>query len=225
MFRNLEYIPKDPAHRFRFETYDIDLSILNAFRRIILTNIPVIGFDGEDNPSLEVLVNTGPLHNEYILQRFGCIPIHFNETDIDTFNSDDYIFELNVKNDDSTMLNVTTHDFTIIKKETPLSHKEVTKLFPVDSISNDPILITRLRQGEHLHIKGKAVKKTAYEHGGLVPALATLRFNQDLSISATTAQAIAETINKTCDLMNIESERCDPKQITEKDIKNIGMKY
>ena len=183
MFRNLEYIPKDPAHRFRFETYDIDLSILNAFRRIILTNIPVIGFDGEDNPSLEVLVNTGPLHNEYILQRFGCIPIHFNETDIDTFNSDDYIFELNVKNDDSTMLNVTTHDFTIIKKDTPLSHKEVTKLFPVDSISNEPILITRLRQGEHLHIKGKAVKKTAYEHGGLTPALATFKFMQDPGIA------------------------------------------
>ena len=95
MFRNLEYIPKDPAHRFRFETYDIDLSILNAFRRIILTNIPVIGFDGEDNPSLEIIENTGPLHNEYILQRFGCIPIHLNEIDIDTFNSDDYILKDN----------------------------------------------------------------------------------------------------------------------------------
>ena len=88
MFRNLQFIPNDPAKRFTFEAYDIDLSILNAFRRIILTNIPVIGFDGEDNPSLEVIVNTGPLHNEYILQRFGCIPIHFNETDIDTFNTD-----------------------------------------------------------------------------------------------------------------------------------------
>lgn len=183
MFQNLEYIPNDPAKRFRFEAHNIDLSILNAFRRIILTDIPVVGFDGEDNPSLEIIVNTGPLHNEYILQRFGCIPIHLNETDIDTFNSDDYIFELNVKNEESNMLNITTHDFTVIKKDTPLSHKEVITLFPSDSISKEPILITRLRQGEHLHIKGKAVKKTAYEHGGLTPALATFKFMQDPGIA------------------------------------------
>lgn len=186
MFRNLQYIPNDPARRFTFEAYDVDLSILNAFRRIILTNIPVVGFDGEDKPSLEIIENTGPLHNEYILQRFGCIPIHLNEIDIDTFESDDYLFELNIKNESSSTLNVTTHDFTVLKKDKPLSQKEVHMLFPVDPISKDPILITRLRQGEHLHIKGKAVKKTAYEHGGLVPALATLRFNQDLSIATET---------------------------------------
>ena len=183
MFRNLEYIPNDPAKRFRFEAHNIDLSILNAFRRIILTDIPVVGFDGEDNPSLEIIVNTGPLHNEYILQRFGCIPVHLNESDIDTFNSDDYIFELNVKNEESNMLNITTHDFTVIKKDKPLSHKEVITLFPSDSISKEPILITRLRQGEHLHIKGKAVKKTAYDHGGLTPALATFKFMQDPGIA------------------------------------------
>ena len=183
MFRNLQYIPNDPAHRFTFEVYDIDLSILNAFRRIILTNIPEIGFDGEDNPSLEIIENTGPLHNEYILQRFGCIPIHLNEIDIDTFNSDDYIFELNIKNNESNMLNVTTHNFTVFKKDKALSHKEVISLFPLDPISNDPILITRLRQGEHLHVKGKAVKKTAYDHGGLTPALATFKFMQDPAIA------------------------------------------
>jgi DNA-directed RNA polymerase subunit L len=183
MFRNLQYIPNDPARRFTFEAYEIDLSILNAFRRIILTNIPVIGFDGEDTPSLEVIENTGPLHNEYILQRFGCIPVHLNESDIDTFESDDYLFELNVKNTEATMLNVTTHNFTVLKKEKALSHKEVLALFPNDIISKEPLLITRLRQGEHLHVKGKAVRRTAHQHGGFTPALATLRFMQDPAVA------------------------------------------
>lgn len=183
MFRNLQNIPNDPAKRFSFEAYDIDLSILNAFRRIILTDIPVIGFDGEDVSSLEIIANTGPLHNEYVLQRFGCIPIHLNESDIDTFNPDDYIFELNIKNTTSTMLNVTTHDFTVVKQNIDLSHKEVTTLFPADMISNEPILITRLREGEHLHVKGKAVKQTAHKHGGFTPALASFRFAQDPAIA------------------------------------------
>ena len=183
MFRNLQYIANDPSHRFTFEAYDIDLSILNAFRRIILTDIPVIGFDGEEHASLEVIENTGPLHNEYILQRFGCIPIHLNESDIDTFESDDYIFELNIKNEDSIILNVTTHNFTVTYKDKALSHKEIITLFPADPISKDPILITRLRQGEHLHVKGKAVRRTAHDHGGFTPALATLRFMQDSAIA------------------------------------------
>jgi DNA-directed RNA polymerase subunit L len=183
MFRNLQYIPNDPARRFTFEIQDLDLSIVNAFRRIILTDIPVIGFDGEDHPSIEIIVNTGPLHNEFILHRFGCIPIHLNETDIDIFETDDYLFELNVKNETTSRIDVTTHNFTIMKKDRALSHKEVLGFFPNDPISKDPILITRLRQGEHLHVKGKAIRRTAREHGGVTPALATLRYMQDPAIA------------------------------------------
>ena len=191
MFRNLQYIPNDPAKRFTFECQDLDISIINAFRRIILTDIPVIAFDGEDSPTLEIITNTGPLHNEYILQRFGCIPIHFNETDIDTFESDDYLFELNVKNDTNAMLNVTTHNFTVTNKNTALSYKEVLQLFPSDSISKEPILITRLRQGEHLHVKGKAVRRSGRDHGGFIPALASLQYMQDPSIATKTLNTLS----------------------------------
>jgi DNA-directed RNA polymerase subunit L len=183
MFRNLQYLPNDPAKRFTFEAHNIDLSILNAIRRIILTDIPVIGFQGEENPSLDIIVNTGPLHNEFILHRFGCIPINFKEDEIDTFESNDYIFELDVKNESDIMVNVTTHNFTIQKKETKMSVKEVLSLFPVDSISKDPILITRLRQGEHLHLKGVAFRKTARDHGGYTPAICSFQFIQDPAIA------------------------------------------
>ena len=183
LFKNLQYIPNDPAKRFNFEIHNVDLSIINAIRRIIITDIPVIGFDGEEHPSIEVIQNTGPLHNEYIMQRFGCIPINLNENDIDTYESDDYIYELLVKNETTTTINVTTHDFTVIKKDNALSHKDVQSLFPVDNISNDPILITRLRQGEVIHVKGKAVRRTARDHGGFTPALASYRFIQDPNVA------------------------------------------
>jgi DNA-directed RNA polymerase subunit L len=191
IFRNAEYIPNDPAKRFRFEAYDVDISILNAFRRIIITDIPVIGFDGEDTPSLEIIENTGPLHNEYLLQRFGCIPIHLNENDVDTFETDDYLFEIDVKNDTTTMLNVTTHNFIVSHKNKQLTQKEVIELFPNDFISKEPILITRLRQNEHVHIKGKAVRRTGRDHGGFVPALATLRYMEDPAIATQTLNVLA----------------------------------
>jgi len=183
IFRNAQYIPNDPAKRFTFEAYDVDISILNAFRRIIITDIPVIGFDGEDTPSLEIIENTGPLHNEYLLQRFGCIPIHLNEDDIDTYETDDYLFELQVKNDTSSMLNVTTHNFVVTKKDKQLTHKELIELFPNDSLSKEPILITRLRSNEKVHIKGKAVRRTGRDHGGFVPALASFRYMEDPAIA------------------------------------------
>ena len=45
--------------------------------------------------------------------------------------------------------------------------------------------------------------------------------NQDLSISSNTAIIIAQLINQYCDIVEDDSDRCDPSRITEKDIKNI----
>ena len=57
----------------------MDLSIVNGIRRVILTEIEVVGFYGEDEPSVEIHKNTGPLHNEFMKHRIGLIPINVNE--------------------------------------------------------------------------------------------------------------------------------------------------
>lgn len=181
MFRNVE-LNKNTA---TFEIYNVDLSVVNAIRRTILTDIPAISFRGEDEPSLEIIKNNGPLHNEILLHRFGLIPIHFNEEETESFNPDDYEFELNVENNGNNMINVTTNDINIRKNGNELTSKEKQRLLPYNSITKDYILITRLRSGEHLHVRGKAVQGTSRLHAGFSPvSLCTFSFIQDSVLSS-----------------------------------------
>jgi hypothetical protein len=46
-------------------------------------------------------------------------------------------------------------------------------------------------------------------------------FSQDVEINYLLAAGISGVINKVCDLLENDSDRCDPKEITEKDIKNL----
>ena len=171
-----------PANnRYTFDINGIDLGLVNGIRRIILADIPIVGFDGEIHPSLEIEINDGPLHNEFILHRLGLIPIYFSEQETDEFVSDDYEFSLDIQNNDVVMINVTTHDFKVKKLGVELDKKEVNRLFPIDSITKSPILITRLRPGERLKVvNGRAIKSSASHHAGFsAVSLCTFEFTQN----------------------------------------------
>jgi nicotinamide mononucleotide adenylyltransferase len=45
--------------------------------------------------------------------------------------------------------------------------------------------------------------------------------NQQIEISYSTANKIAETINHFCDLFKTQTDFCDPKSVQEKDIRNL----
>lgn len=185
MFRNYAYDPKDPAQTHSFEIHGVDLSLVNAMRRVILTDIEVVGFSGEEEPSLEVVANTGRLHNEIMLHRFGLLPLHVSEVDTDAFEEGQYAFELNKVNKTEDMINVTTHDFAVTKDDRALTEQEVRRMFPVDMVSKAPVLITRLRPHEQLHVKGVAVKRTARFHAGFSPvSLCTFFFMEDPVLAA-----------------------------------------
>ena len=159
MFKNYIYEPKSGKHSFDID--NIDLSIANSIRRIILTEIPVVGFYGEDEPSIDIITNTGPLHNEFMKHRIGLIPINVSEVITDKYIDNDYKFELNVMNNTSSTINITTADFTGTYKDIELTVNELKMLFPTNPITKSNILITRLRAGEELNLIAKAVKKTA----------------------------------------------------------------
>jgi DNA-directed RNA polymerase subunit L len=185
MFRNYKHDAKDPSQTHGFEVFGVDVSIVNALRRVILTDIDVVGFSGEESPSLEVVTNTGRLHNEIILHRFGLLPIHIDEMETDAFDSTQYEFELHKKNTLDEMINVTTHDFIVRKDGAQLPETQVHKLFPRDMVSKQPILITRLRSGEELHVRGQAIKSTARFHAGFCPvSLCTFFYVQDPVLAA-----------------------------------------
>ena len=159
MFKNYNYDKYSQKHSFDIE--NLDLSVINGIRRIILTEIPVVGFYGEEETSIEMITNTGPLHNEFMKHRIGLIPINVDEDITDNYEDDDYKFELNVNNTGSTTINITTANINGSYKNKDLSITELKELFPTNPITKENILITRLRPNEELHFNATAIKRTA----------------------------------------------------------------
>jgi len=63
------------------DSYGFDKSLANAIRRVLLTDIPTVGFnlysDGENN-DLTMTVNNSSLHNEMLLHRIALMPLYIN---------------------------------------------------------------------------------------------------------------------------------------------------
>ena len=98
---------------FTFDLENTRPSMANALRRIILSEVPTVGFQTEnyEQSTLRVIKNTSSLHNEFLLHRMSLIPIHIQ--DPSSFNPDHFEFELNVKNDSVQAKNITTKDKNI----------------------------------------------------------------------------------------------------------------
>jgi DNA-directed RNA polymerase alpha subunit/DNA-directed RNA polymerase subunit L len=186
-FQNYSY--DEPSGCSSFEINNIDLAIINGIRRVILTDIPIPGIIGEklenDDPSVDILINNGALHNEIIIHRIGLIPICLKEEEIDDYKDNSIHIELNVKNTTNKTLDVRTSDITATREtETRntanISKEELATIFPANKISGDHILITRLRTGEHLHFKAKVVKRAGRDNASFNPvSLSNFSYIQD----------------------------------------------
>lgn len=170
MFHNYVYDSKDPSDKHSFEIHDVDIAIINGLRRTILTDIPVIGISGEENVSVDIIVNTGPLHNEIISHRIGLIPLNFSEEDTEKFDENtSYQFELNLKNESNIIENIETDKITGKKNEVSLTKQELANIFPANKVTKNHILITKLRTNEHLHFIANAIKNTARFNASFSP--------------------------------------------------------
>lgn len=167
MFSSYNY--HDKANRHSFLISNVDLAVVNSIRRILLSEIPVVGFYGEDEPTVKIPFNSGPLHNEFMIHRIGLIPIHVSEAITESYEDDDYEFEINIHNKSNEILNITTEHFKGTYKEKELSKKELEALFPANKISKSHVLITRLRPNEHIHIKATAIKRTGKLNAAFSP--------------------------------------------------------
>lgn len=180
MFRNYKYDSKDPSGKHSFEIHDVDVSVINGIRRTILTDIPIPGIIGEDNPTVEIIKNTGPLHNEILSHRIGLLPVCMTEDEIESYEDDSVQLELNVLNEGNNMLNVSSADIKGKRAGKDLTKKELEKMFPVNPVSKSHVLITRLRTSEQLHFKASLVKKTARFNAAFSPvSLANFYYMQD----------------------------------------------
>lgn len=153
---------------FKFTLSGINVSLANAIRRIILSEIPTLAFKTEihSENTCNIEINTSRLHNEILKQRLGCIPIHMkiplhkNEADSLTGK---YILEVDVTNDTENILYVTTEHFKIKNKTNNhyLTEEETRKIFPKNILTQSYIDFARLRPKISETIPGEQLKLTA----------------------------------------------------------------
>lgn len=145
-----KYIPRivsktDERGELRFTIDKINVSLANAIRRTILSDIPTFVFRTfpYSECKASITTNTSRLHNEILKQRLSCIPIHITETD---FPFKDYAVEVAVSADASEIRYITTKDFKLKNKTTSkyLTDVKVHEIFPPNPITGDYIEFARL---------------------------------------------------------------------------------
>ena len=163
----------DEENIFKFTIKDINVSLANALRRIILSEIPTVVFrtSPHDKNDAIITTNTSRFNNEIIKQRLSCIPIKITDPE---FPLDEHIIEVDVINDTQNIIYVTSKDFKIKNINTGKYLNDVARdeIFQPDKITGDYIDFVRLRPklsdnipGEQLSLSCKFSIGTAKENG------------------------------------------------------------
>jgi DNA-directed RNA polymerase alpha subunit/DNA-directed RNA polymerase subunit L len=147
---------------FKFTLSNINVSLANAIRRTMLSDIPTLAFYTETHEGNECTIheNTTRLHNEILKHRLSCIPIHMTDHEVLPGN---YILDVDVVNDTDTTRIVTSEDFRIRNKTTNnyLTANEIIKIFPPCPKTNMYIDFARLRPKIGNTIPGEKLKLTS----------------------------------------------------------------
>lgn len=157
---------KEEDGKMTFTISKTDVSYVNAIRRTILSDVPIIVFRTtpyQENKA-NIMINTSRLNNEIVKQRLSCVPICVKN--IEEFPYKNYLLEIDVENKTDTVMIVTTDDFKIrdTVSNKYLDDGEVKKIFPpfIPPIGNGEYYIDflRLRPKISDEIPGERIKLT-----------------------------------------------------------------
>tara|TARA_B000000477_G_scaffold35860_1_gene30635 strand:- start:4767 stop:5768 length:1002 start_codon:yes stop_codon:yes gene_type:complete len=142
----------EKLNRISIETKDIDVSILNGIRRVLLMDIPILGFIGNGiDTTVNIIENTTVLNNEIIANRIALIPLDVSEEYNDKYISGENKLEIELKVSCTENIKlITTQDLIVT-----IDQQKVPNFFKKPYIT-----ITKLRKNESLHLKAEAVKET-----------------------------------------------------------------
>jgi DNA-directed RNA polymerase subunit L len=133
----------------------------------MITDIPTVVIRTElyEQNQCQIEINTTRLHNEILKHRLSCIPVNVDfkeEAELEGF-ANDYVLELDVKNEGEHTIYVTTDDFRIRSKTTGkfVTKEETRKIFPPHDKTNYYIDFVRLRPKLSDTIPGEHIKLTA----------------------------------------------------------------
>jgi DNA-directed RNA polymerase subunit L len=118
------------------------VTFVNALRRIILGSIPTVVVQ-----DIQILNNTTQMPHEMLKHRLEMLPINVNPGDAPTIR--DTVIELNIlENKDQKGIEViTTNNFTVASG--------IDGLIMKDRDLDTPLLFTKVRPGEGLHVRGR----------------------------------------------------------------------
>ena len=158
----IELISNITDDELKFRLNNVDVSIANSLRRVILSEIPIIVFrvSPNDKNKCNITANTCGLNNEIVKHRLSCIPIHIK--DVEEFPYKNYIVEVNVSNNTNTTIYVTTKDFIVkdLVLGKPLPQDKIHEIFPPNDFTGDFIDFVRLKPKVAEEIQPKTLKFT-----------------------------------------------------------------
>ena len=153
----MEYTNLESTSTKRFRLANVDKSFVNALRRTLVGNIPIIVMKPED---CVITTNTSRFTNEIIKARLACIPIHHSASIFDKFT-----IKVDHTNNTQQTIYLTTKDFVV-------ESKKKTDLFPsykntgLDGKSHTCYIeFVRLRPGESLSLTCDTSIGTSNESG------------------------------------------------------------
>lgn len=163
--------------RLEFTVAGQDVSLVSGLRRSIMCDVPTLAFrfDPVDptKQDVRVLFNTGSLHNEFVGDRVGLLPLHFSKADLLDAKPGSWRFELDAENASAKPVDVTTAAFKINpvagSTEAPPNPANV---FKADALSGDHALVTTLMPGQRLALEATATFGLGSEHARFNPVAA-----------------------------------------------------
>lgn len=158
---------------------NVDLSLANSLRRVMIAEIPTLAID-----SVEVEINTTVLADEFISHRLGLIPLQSKDIDQLVYCRDCYcedhcdrcsvVLTLQAIGESESTTNVYAKDLQILSD---LGGRNIGHPIIQDKEANG-VLICKLRKGQELKLKCVAKKGISKEHAKWSPA-AAVEFEYD----------------------------------------------
>jgi DNA-directed RNA polymerase alpha subunit len=149
---------------YKFTLNGLNVSLANALRRIILSEIPVVAIktDTYESNQCNVEINTTRLHNEILKQRLSCVPICLGPSELELLPGH-YQLVIDKQNATDEMEYVTTADFKIRSKANGnyLTSEETIRIFPPNKLTHCYIDFARLRPKIGNNIPGEQLKLVA----------------------------------------------------------------
>ncbi|CCE62602.1 hypothetical protein TPHA_0C04510 [Tetrapisispora phaffii CBS 4417] len=162
-----------------FIVSNVDLAMANAFRRVMIAEIPTLAID-----SVEVISNTTVLADEFIAHRLGLVPLQSADIEQLEYSRDCFcedhcdkcsvVLTLQALGESESTTNVYSKDLVIVSD---LLGRNIGHPIIQDKEGNG-VLICKLRKGQELKFTCIAKKGIAKEHAKWGPA-AAIEFEYD----------------------------------------------